>query len=108
MPPLPHQPTPLLATPKPPWVAPRGERVLSVPRVCGAPFVEEAAKDLPFFLRRARQAVGKFREPSWQEIEKSCLTALASSERSAGFESPPRGQLLSVQCGGLKRCITLS
>ena len=51
--------------------------VLGVSRVCSAPFVEDTVKDIPAYIKRARAALTKVRDPALQDIKKACLAELA-------------------------------
>jgi hypothetical protein len=50
--------------------------VLGVGRVCGAPFIEPAAKDVSGYLRAARSAVDEVDAPRLQQVKAGCLERL--------------------------------
>ncbi|RDJ98303.1 hypothetical protein DLM46_33875 [Paraburkholderia lacunae] len=51
--------------------------VLGVSRVCSAPFIEDTVKDIPAYIKRAKVALSKVRDPSLQDVKKACLAELA-------------------------------
>jgi len=50
--------------------------VLGVGRVCGAPFIEPAAKDVSGYLHAARSAVDEVDAPRLQHVKAACLERL--------------------------------
>ncbi|WP_152035355.1 hypothetical protein [Paraburkholderia terricola] len=51
--------------------------VLGVSRVCSVPFIEDTVKDIPAYIRRAKLALTKVRDPSLQGVKRACLAELA-------------------------------
>jgi hypothetical protein len=50
--------------------------VLGVDRVCGAPFIEPAAKDVSGYLRAARSAIDEVDAPRLQHVKAACVERL--------------------------------
>lgn len=50
--------------------------VIGVSRVCSVPFIEDTVKDIPAYVRRAKVALTKVRDPSLQDVKKACLAEL--------------------------------
>ena len=55
--------------------------VLGVNRVCGAPFADSAAKDVPGYLQAAQAAVGDVDTPRLQRVKTACLAQLARTAK---------------------------
>lgn len=51
--------------------------VLGVRRVCSAPFIEDTVPDIPGYIKRAKAALNKVRDPALQDFKKACLAELA-------------------------------
>ncbi|MFM0428187.1 hypothetical protein PQQ75_04155 [Paraburkholderia aspalathi] len=51
--------------------------VLGVSRVCSAPFIEDTVPDIPAYIKHARAALNKVRDPALQGVKKACMAELA-------------------------------
>ena len=57
--------------------------VLEPERVCSAPFIEDAVKDIPRYGKRAKAAVSRVTAPPLQDNKAACLAALAKVPQAA-------------------------
>ena len=57
--------------------------VLEPERVCSAPFIEDAVKDIPRYVKRAKAAVSRVTAPPLQDNKAACLAALAKVPQAA-------------------------
>ncbi|MFM0302928.1 hypothetical protein PQQ99_22700 [Paraburkholderia sediminicola] len=58
-------------------IDPNNGPVLGVSRVCSAPFIEDTVPDIPAYIKHAKTALTKVRDPALQEVKKACLAELA-------------------------------
>ena len=69
-----------------------GDGPTGVGRVCGIPFIEETAKDLPGYVRATRSAVVRVRTPELQAVKADCLHELAEAAKRLATLPPARGR----------------
>lgn len=54
---------------------------LGVSRVCGVPFIEDTVKDLPAYIRAAREKVGAVTAPELKPVKAACLMQLDAAAK---------------------------